>query len=469
MSDVLTELYNACDPLRPASARQYVDATPVRGGNAFTRSFLNQLSHASASPGSYLRVLFSGHIGSGKSSELEHLQHTLADGQPTSSGKRFVPVLLDAEEYLDQYDVATTDILLAIVAELAATLKAEKGIELKDSYFQKRLNEVRQFFLSDVEMSEGELPLWGAKAKLRLLKAAPEAREQVRQALRLQVAGLLSEVNAVFDEARLRLNQQAAAEGRKQDVDIVLILDNLEKIERIEDDGTGDRAPRALFIERASQFTRLNIHLVLTVPLRLVRTHGPQLERIYGKSPSVLPMIKVESRGSHEPFSRGLECLRTILRRRAGEVPLEQIFEEPAIEWLLRYSGGHVRDLMGFVQRACSEVDRPPITLRAAQRALNQTVALFSTSISPARWAKLAQLECSPNQQIDNSDPDYQMLLEELAIFEYINGGQEDNPFDPAAPWYVVNPIVRELSQFKRAVEAERIRVASLPDLAESS
>jgi hypothetical protein len=58
--------------------------------------------------------------------------------------------------------------------------------------------------------------------------------------------------------------------------------------------------------------------------------------------------------------------------------------------------------------------------------------------------------------------------LEELAIFEYINGGQEDNPFDPAAPWYVVNPIVRELSQFKRAVEAERSRLASLSDLAVS-
>ncbi|MCC2671246.1 MAG: hypothetical protein K0Q72_3717, partial [Armatimonadetes bacterium] len=144
---MLSDLYNACDPLKPATPAQYVDAKGVRGGNAFTRLFLNQLSRAITNPGSYLLVLFSGHVGSGKSSELEHLEHYLVSGELLPGGKRFLAVRMDAEEYLDHHDVATSDILLAIVAELAATLKDEKGIELKDSYFQKRLDELKGFFL----------------------------------------------------------------------------------------------------------------------------------------------------------------------------------------------------------------------------------------------------------------------------------------------------------------------------------
>ncbi len=37
---------------------------------------------------------------------------------------------------------------------------------------------------------------------------------------------------------------------------------------------------------------------------------------------------------------------------------------------------------------------------------------------------------------------------------EYINGGVESDPFSPVEPWYAVNPIVRQLSQFKTALAA---------------
>jgi hypothetical protein len=57
------------------------------------------------------------------------------------------------------------------------------------------------------------------------------------------------------------------------------------------------------------------------------------------------------------------------------------------------------------------------------------------------------------NQQIDNNDADYRRMLEQVSVMEYLNGG-DDDAFAAAEPWYAVNPIVRELSQFKLALTA---------------
>jgi hypothetical protein len=51
---------------------------------------------------------------------------------------------------------------------------------------------------------------------------------------------------------------------------------------------------------------------------------------------------------------------------------------------------------------------------------------------------------------IPGGDPDFLAMLENLSVLEYINGGDGD-PFAAAEPWYAVNPIVRELGQFKAA------------------
>jgi len=73
--------------------------------------------------------------------------------------------MLNVSEYLDDYDAAPTDILLAIVTELADTMRRKLGVELKDNYFVQRLNEIKEFLLSDVEINEGELALGFCQGK----------------------------------------------------------------------------------------------------------------------------------------------------------------------------------------------------------------------------------------------------------------------------------------------------------------
>ncbi len=180
MSDfLLKHVYNACDPYEPATVEYYLDCASVRGNSALSHQFQKHLTLAD----DFRCFLFTGHIGCGKSSELEHLTHVLANPRPRLPHSRYFPILLNVSEYLDDYDVTVTDILLAIVTEMADTLRRDLGVELQDSYFTKRLNEIKHFFLSDVEINEGELTLPGAKLKILRLKRDPLARESVRAAL----------------------------------------------------------------------------------------------------------------------------------------------------------------------------------------------------------------------------------------------------------------------------------------------
>ncbi|HVG20716.1 MAG TPA: hypothetical protein VNI02_16825, partial [Blastocatellia bacterium] len=384
-----------------------------------------------------IRFLFTGHIGCGKSSELEHLRHVLTDSR--SAQGRYFPVLLNASEYLDDYDAASADILLAIVTEFAATLRDKLAIDLQDNYFVKRFGELKNLLTSDVEVKEGELSFGIAKTKVQLLKRDPTARHKVREALEPKMSTMLEEINFIFDKARIAIANAVANTGDAPYRDFVLILDNLEKIQGFAKKDQGLESQRELFLERAPQLTGLDAHIIYTVPLQLARSDGPQLKQRYGVEPFVLPMIKIIERGTRNTFPPGAASLRALLQRHLGSLPLGQAFTEEALGFLLKYSGGHARNLMTFVQEACTYTDDIPIPLEAAHRAIQPTVRTYSTAIPDSHWNRLAQLDLSPDQKIDNGEKDYLSMLENLSVLEYMDGGKDD-PFALAEPWYAVNP-----------------------------
>ena len=447
MTDILKNIYNACDPNSPASAAYYFDCSEARGETALAQVVQRHLARAN----DFTCFLLSGHIGCGKSSELAKLERSLTEAhQPLNC---YFPVVIDVSEYLDDYDVSSTDILLAIVTELADALRTRLGIELRDNYFTKRLNEIKEFFLSDIEIKEGDLSLGFAKVKVQRLKKDPTARQEVRKILEPKMSTMLDEMNLVFDEARLAIKKHRLENSPQPCSDLVIILDNLEKVRKVGKEEEGLSSQRELFLERYTQLTGMRAHFIYTVPLRLVRSaDGPQLQQHYGEI-FVLPMIKVVDRETRDPYQPGINSVRAILQKRLGEVKLDDAFTPEALEFLLKYSGGHVRNLMNFVQNSSVYTDVLPIPLSAVQKAIKQTVNTYSTAIPDHHWAKLAQLDLSPDQRIPNGDGDYLKMLENLSIMEYINGGNEDT-FAEAEPWYAVNPIVRELKKFKDAIKA---------------
>ncbi len=461
MSDSLSKIYNACDPFLPANEEYYFDCREARGGDAFIKNVFNHLKRSSSDKGEngqtkrYRHFLFSGHIGSGKSSELKHLVKKL--NESNKHNITFFPVYIDTFDYLDVYDVSITDILLSIVTELAETLSEELGIELKDSYFRSRFEEMKEYALGKYEINEGDLDFGIGKVKIQRLKQDPTARKIVRDALKARIPTVLEEINLLFEQARLAVRKKTVGETSLKYSDIVIIVDNLEKIQKLEETGEGLESYQKLFIDFYPQLTGLQSHIIFTVPLRLIRsTIAPKLREYYSE-PFVLPMVKILQRESREPFEKGIESLKFILQKRLDEIKLEDAFTEDALDFLIKYSGGSIRYLMSFVREATTYTDDLPMTISEAKNAIKQTISTFSTSIPEHHWELLAKLDLSKDQRFPNDNEDYRKMLENFTLLEYINGGDEDI-FEEVAPWYAVHPIVRELRQFKEA--RERIKKA---------
>ena len=450
LDDALTFLYNACHPRIAATEEQYLDLEDVRGGGAFTRHFCRQLQRSLPSTATHYEChLFTGHQGSGKSSELQCLSRELEKGV---GQRRILPVYMDAEEYLDRNDVHIFDILFATVAEVGAALKDKTNIKLKDSYFQARLNEMKTIFFSEVEPTEAEWNLGVFKSKFKIIKTSHNARKEVREALRPHENSLLTEINLLLDRARTLLREQTPYS------DFALILDNLEKIRKVSGKEEGDDSLEHLFVGASNQLGGLAAHTVLTLPLSLARSHvGGEWRNLYGCEPFSLPMVKTRRRKEYKPYEKGYAKLKELLQKRLDLMPRsqglrwEEVFEDAATNTLIEFSGGDVRTLMYYIQEAITEEDKAPITQKSARIALRASKRTFDASI--AHWDKLAKLEQSADQKIPNDDAEYRVLLQQGAILEYINGseGAEEEALGEETPWYAVHPLVRELQRFKAA------------------
>ena len=447
--ETLSKIYNALDPFKPATREQYLDCSSGRGGGVFSKEFISHLDLAD----DFLCILFTGHIGSGKSSELEELARTLSE--PTPAGKQFFPVVVDANRYLDEYDTDPSDIFLAMVTETASQLKDRLGLELKDGYFKDRLTRLKSLFLSDLESDGGEISLFGLKGRIQALKKDRRTREAVREAVGEQQIRMLEAVNKLFEKA----NQMLFDYQEQSYAGLVIIVDNLEKVRVVGNHQEGIDSQVELFIERAPALNALAAHVIYTVPLRLARERGPELGQRFDQEPFVLPMVKIVEKKQLSPWNPGIQCLHHILGQRLEGLNLDQVFTPEALEFLVNYCGGSIRQLMGTAQNASSRVSQLPLDLRAVEGAVAQTVRAFSNSIPFAHYEKLARLDRSVNRHVDGQDPDCMSMLENQSILEYLNGVGE-NVFLANEPWYVVHPVVRELTGFKEAAK----RLQAQPD-----
>ena len=448
--DALVRLYNECDPACTAEPRHYVDCESARGGGRLLSEVREVLRLAEG----HQRFLFTGHIGSGKSSELVRLSGLLE--QSLSGTKRYYPIFLNTAEYLHDFDVTVTDILLSIVTEVAHLLRTRFDHELQSPYVIDRFRELKGLLASEIELKEVDTGVGFIKAKLQRIKRDPTAREKVRAHFDQKQAQLVDEVNAILEEARTAICQSQTPLGEEPYSDIVLILDNLEKIKKIGDREMGYESHRELFIERAPQLTALRAHTIFTIPLSLAYRGGLLLKDRFNTIPIVLPMIRVELRGrQYAKCEHGHEVLRNVLQRRVGASPLNDVIDEDAIEYLIKYSGGHIRTLLQLTRKACTYKHDTPIDKMAAVKSVQGLVSSYSTGIEEGQWPILARLDASPHQRIAVEGEHESKLLENLGILEYIDGGEEGD-FESCEPWYAVHPIVRELRPFKAAREALR-------------
>ena len=440
----LKDAYNLSNPVQPLPPGdpRYVDCTPVRGNEDVVTQMFNVITWSDV----HVAQLFTGHRGSGKSTELLRLQARLEEAG-------YVALYFEADDDLDLNDLEYADLLLSIARRVTSDLKP-KGIDLSEDLLQNVANWFSETLYTEEQRREIDREL-AAEAKLGLglpetmplvarllahvtgqIKTGRAIKTEIRRRLDPQISQLIGNLNLLLDAAHARIRRQG-----KQG--LVLLIDNLDRIV-FRDLGDGRTTHHALYVEHGEQLRALHCHVVYTVPISVMYSEKATAVTAIFPDYQVLPMLKVRNRDGSD-YPPGLEYLRDIL---ASRMDLDLLFTPDAVDFLCRASGGHPRDLMILVRYACTYAPRDvwprPITPDVARRAEARLVAEYSRMIPEDHFPLLARVHLLKTVQNDEA---HQLMLYNLSVLEYVND---------APPWHDVHPAVTQLRKFQEALRNER-------------
>ena len=445
--EILKNIYNSFDPFRPLPAGDpvYVNCSAVRGeenilvdlGRHIT--FANRLTHQ----------LYTGHRGSGKSTELLRLKADLEQ-------QGYLVVYFDAPKSdIDPEDAQYTDILLACTHNLLKALKDKANEDPIWQWLKSRKTELMDALQSDVSLGDHisvDLPFSKLTATL---KVSPTARAQIRKIVEPHTPLLIEALNSFIKEAMTQTSQKTINK-------LVLIVDSLDRIPLILRENEPSNHDQ-IFIHRSEQLKMLGCHVIYTVPISMVYSgRGNDLRAIYDAEISVLPMVIVRNQKG-EVNKEGLDVMHKLVRQRVfhenGVDPTMQlvgdIFDtQETLDQLCLMSGGHLRNLMQMAQEAIKRTATLPISKKAVRIAITKARSTCRNTVYDYQWPLLAKV--GQTKTILNDDP-HRELLFNRCILEYRDIENEDienedkNPNNPG--WHDVHPLLRGVKEFRSALE----------------
>ncbi|EIJ42291.1 hypothetical protein BegalDRAFT_1397 [Beggiatoa alba B18LD] len=421
----IDDMYHACDPDTPlASAKdsRYQDLSRVRGQRKSWISNIAKNIERNQNVDKYFSMLFSGHRGSGKTTELHQLKAEL-------EAQKFFVVYIDIEDILEMNDIEYQDVLLAIAESLYTKLE-EKGWELDKAllenlhtWFAKKIIETdRKIELSaelTTEASAGIKSLFGGlMAKLKNdLKNSSTRREFIRKEIGNDLTVFKAHLNNLITATRQRIQKQ----GYKS---LVIIVDGLEKMLFAQKQEYSNHYE--LFMLHAEQLKWVNSHIIYTVPITLASQTNLKNEF---SDMLVMPMVKVEN-------SDGKETLRDLIKKR---VNIETLFEDTKyVDELIKLSGGAIRDLM-ILLRSVTETDAEKVTHEDIEYAKSALIKFYSRQLITLTDDDKLVLQAVYYKKPNKSMESYARLTNNRVILEYENGEL----------WQALHPAVLELDSIK--------------------
>ncbi|MDJ0705360.1 MAG: AAA family ATPase [Leptolyngbyaceae cyanobacterium MO_188.B28] len=408
--------------------KYYIDFASVRGGQIIEK-LRNKIAFFSSDEPTC--ELFTGHIGCGKSTELLRLKADLEQDE-------FHVVYLESDQDLEMGDVDAGDILLAIARRVSESLETA-GINLRPGYFQQLFGEVQEILQTPVQISTDVKFSVGIAAITAQAKSSPNLRDKLRGFLEPRTDGIIQAINQeLLEPAIQKLKQQ----GRRG---LVVLVDNLDQIAPAPK-AWGRPQPEYLFVDRGTQLRRLNCHIIYTIPLALRFSDDfGRLTTSFMVDPKVLPMAPVQLRDGRQ-HQEGMALLRQLALARAfPNVAADQrlarspeVFDSPdTLDRLCRISGGHVRNLLRFLNDWIQEDRQLPLTRESLETVIRTRRNELTLSIDTQEWEALRQVV---RHKTVAGNQDYQALIRSMFVYEYL---------DQEGSWFDINPILAEAKEFQ--------------------
>lgn len=371
-------------------------------------------------------VLFFGHIGSGKTTELRRYMGRF------NASRHYYVVEVDVLARLDRNNLQYTEVLMAMAESLLEQLNRD-GHRISDAALQP----LRDWFAPAVrtrtdsselsaELKTGLEAGGGIPGLLKLLasftttfRTGASHKTEWRQEIRNRYTTLAQAFNDLIRSIEALLKAAGRAER------VLFMVDGTDKM-RGED-------TRAFFVQDAEQLLSIQTLALYTAPLHLKYDGalGGKLD-----ADIVLPMIKLQTKDGTR-WESGWAALRAMLLLRADR----RLFEDGAagdaqIERLIEHCGGHPRELLRLLKLCCEVAIDEHIDAAVVDRAIAQLASEYRRFLRPEDYALLAAIDRDSVHA--GNDMRAQDLLLRLALLEYNDGS-----------WRRSHPVVRTLEGYR--------------------
>ena len=427
----LKKFYNLCNPyttFEPDSPYNVDvdrfgigDRTVNVRGKVWAESLADQISF-SDDP---VTLFFSGHRGSGKTTELKRMMRQL------EREENFLCVYVNSDEVLDLADeIEVTDVLSVIAYRVIEAVARHLGDDpdkaLNDGFFKRLWHWLRD---TDVELSKMQVDT-DVGRMIFDVKNSRTFREQIRRTLTAHLTRFKQEVAEELRRQETRIVPDKAG--------IVVIVDQLEKLRGVTANWDNVLASAERMFCTGAVHLRLPVHSVYTVPPALVNKMA-QIE--------FLPVLKV--RDTYDaPYADGIAVAEAILRARFNDDgALEEIFGETCeakLHAIIKFSGGFVRDML-IIMRKVLLSQRFPVTDPMLTSIFSETYNEFRGFITEAEFDWLAEVE--RDRFLTLAEPAQIQIADRMLGLHAVLRYQND------ALWYRLHPAVRQIPQI-----AERLR-----------
>lgn len=368
-------------------------------------------------------VLFGGHVGCGKSTELRDYAQLFR--------RAYTVHALELTKLLDIHNLRFSDLLIALARALVATFEDQQLSLRPDRVFvqpvvdwfdtrivkQERFRDIDSEIKTEIK-AEGGIPFLASLLATMTAKVRGGAsyREELRREVKDGFLQLLQHFNALIAHANTLLKHQ----GRGP---LLFIIDGTDKLSREDAD--------TFFHGDVNQLGQIQVNLIVCAPISVLLETGATAQRFTRVQ---LPMVKIcDEDGS--PRAADEDALIELALKR---MPIEYFDERETLRYLVRCSGGHVRDLLRLVRAAFTRITLDRITRPVAELAARDVAAEYQRLVRQSDWPDLVCIDRSAGEEKDRSDDRLRMLYD-LVLLEYNNY------------WWRSHPLVRLLPPYARA------------------
>ncbi|MDD2892881.1 MAG: AAA family ATPase [Halothiobacillaceae bacterium] len=379
-------------------------------------------------------ILFGGHRGCGKSTELREIARELHGDQ------RFYVVQLDALKQLDINNLTYADVALSL-AETLASRVSQDGISVDDIYLSPLrdwFKDVTQNTAFENELSseiqagaeaDAGLPFIGKLfAKLTTsIKSNATYTTEIRNNVRNSFTKLAEAFNALLLAIEEKIKQ------KNKGLAVLFVIDGIDRL-------CGEDANN-FFIRDFHQLRQLHANSIFCAPISLLNEDGQVSQNF--DAVFRLPMVKLTEKGVAEPIQNALQIMREFVFKR---LPQDNFDTSETLDSLIKHSGGHPRDLLRLITYCFQETDEGPITYDIAKQAMKRLSNDYRRLIQPDDYKLLVEIDRKGTDFAPVTEQSSRLLYD-LALLEY-------NSY-----WWQSHPAVRSLDAYVtelRRTEAEQ-------------